>query len=117
MNTLIWYPRCSTCKNAKRYLDERNVKYNLRDIKEDRLSVKELEEIINLSKKDIKCFFNTSGLVYKKLRLKDKLPNMTSDEKTKLLASDGMLVKRPIFIYDNNVLIGFKKDNWEEIIK
>ena len=117
MNTLIWYPKCSTCKNAKKYLDDKNIEINLRDIKEEKLNAKELDKLIKKSNLDIKYFFNTSGLVYRNLNLKDKLPNMTYEEKLELLASDGMLVKRPILIFNDKVLIGFKKNIWDETIK
>lgn len=117
MNTLIWYPKCSTCKNVKKYLDDKNIKVSLRDIKENRLSKEELNEIINKSNKDIKSFFNTSGLVYRNLNLKDKLQSMSFEEKIQILASDGMLVKRPILLYNNKVLVGFKKNEWDELIK
>lgn len=117
MNTLIWYPKCSTCKNAKKYLDDNNIKFNLRDIKEQKLNEKELGELIKKSNLDIKTFFNTSGLVYRSLNLKDKLQNMSYDKKIKLLASDGMLVKRPIFIYKDKILVGFKEKSWNEVIK
>ena len=102
MNVLIWYPKCSTCKNAKKYLEDNNIKFDLRDIKCETPNTKELYKLISLSNKDIKAFFNTSGLVYKKLNL---------------LANDGMLIKRPILIYNDKVLVGFKKDVWNEIIK
>lgn len=117
MNTLIWYPKCSTCKNAKKYLDDKNIKVQLRDIKENNPSREELKEIITKSGKDIKSFFNTSGLIYRSMNLKDKLPNMSIKEKVEILASDGMLVKRPILIYNDKVLVGFKKNEWDEVIK
>ena len=117
MNTLIWYPKCSTCRNAKKYLDDKNIKVNLKDIKLEKLNEKELDEIITKSNLDIKSFFNTSGLVYRNLGLKDKLPNMKYEEKIKLLASDGMLVKRPILLYNDKVLVGFRQNKWDEIIK
>lgn len=117
MNVLIWYPKCSTCKNAKKYLEDNNIKFDLRDIKCETPNTKELDKLISLSNKDIKAFFNTSGLVYKKLNLKDKLQEMSYDEKLNLLANDGMLIKRPILIYNDKVLVGFKKDVWNEIIK
>ena len=108
----IWYPKCSTCKKAKEYLNKRNIKYEERDIVLDKLSYKEIENIIEKSGKDIKSLFNTSGLKYRELGLKDKLNNFSFDEKIKLLSSDGMLVKRPILIDDNFVLIGFKEKEW-----
>ena len=117
MNTLIWYSKCSTCKNAKKYLDENNIKVNLRDIKENNPTKEELDELIKKSNLDIKSFFNTSGLVYKSLNLKDKLQSMSFEEKIQILASDGMLVKIPILLYNNKVLVGFKKNEWDELIK
>ena len=108
----IWYPKCSTCKRAKEYLNKRNIKYEERDIVLDKLSYREIENIIEKSGKDIKSLFNTSGLKYRELGLKDKLNNISFDEKIKLLSSDGMLVKRPILIDDNFVLIGFKEKEW-----
>lgn len=117
MNELIWYPKCSTCKNAKKYLDSKKVDITLRNIKEDVPTKEELNELIKLSKKDIKAFFNTSGLVYRSMNLKDKLPSMTYDEKLDALASDGMLIKRPILVINNTVLVGFKEKEWDEIIK
>ena len=117
MNILIWYPKCSTCKNAKKYLEEKKIEFILRDIKEERLNARKLDKLINKSNLDIKSFFNTSGLVYKDLKLKDKLLTMNYQEKLNLLASNGMLVKRPIFIYNDSVLVGFKKNTWNEIIK
>lgn len=115
MYTLIGYKKCSACKNAEKYLKEKGINYIYRDIKEDKLSCDELNEYINLSKKDIKSFFNTSGLVYKSLNLKEKLQSMNFDKKVKLLASDGMLVKRPILITNDKVLVGFKINEWDEL--
>ena len=115
MYTLIGYKKCSTCKNAEKYLKEKGINYIYRDIKEDKLSCDELNEYINLSKKDIKSFFNTSGLVYKSLNLKEKLKDMTEEEKINVLSSDGMLVKRPILITNDKVLVGFKINEWDEL--
>lgn len=112
---LIEYPKCSTCKKAQKYLDSNNIDYDVRNIVEDNLNVKELDKLISKSKKDINKFFNTSGLKYRELKLKDKLPNMSYEEKLKVLSTDGMLVKRPLLELDNNVLIGFKEKEWEFI--
>lgn len=111
----INYPKCSTCKKAKEYLDSRNISYIDRNIKEDNPTIEELEKYIKLSGKDINKFFNTSGILYRELRLKDKLKTMSEVDKLKLLSSNGMLVKRPILVTDNLVLIGFKEKEWENI--
>ncbi len=115
MYTLLGYKKCSTCNNAEKFLREKNIDYIYRDIKEDKLSEEEIKELINLSNKDIKYFFNTSGLIYRNLNLKDKLSDMSYEEKIRLLASDGMLVKRPILILDDKVLVGFKTNEWDEL--
>ena len=110
------YPKCGTCMKAKKCLDDTKVKYIDRNIKEDNPTMEELDNWIRLSKKDINKFFNISGIKYRELGLKDKLNNMSYSDKLTLLESDGMLVKRPLLITDNNVLIGFKADEWEMII-
>lgn len=117
MNTFICYPKCSTCKKALKFLEENNINYELRDIKLNNPNKEELDKLIKLSGKDIKSFFNTSGLLYRSLGLKDKIPNMSYEEKLELLASDGMLVKRPIFVTNNMVLVGFKEKEWIKLIK
>ena len=109
----LWYPRCSTCKKAKKWLDEHDIKYTLRDIVLDNPNKEELREWILKSKIDVNKFFNTSGVKYRELGLKDKLKDMSFDEKIELLASDGMLVKRPLIIGDK-IIIGFK--NYEEMV-
>ena len=109
----LWYPRCSTCKKAKKWLDEHDIKYTLRDIVLDNPNKEELREWILKSKIDVNKFFNTSGVKYRELGLKDKLKDMSFDEKIELLASDGMLVKRPLIIGDK-IIVGFK--NYEEMI-
>lgn len=109
----LWYPRCSTCKKAKKWLDEHDIKYTLRDIILDNPNKEELREWILKSKIDVNKFFNTSGVKYRELGLKDKLKDMSFDEKIELLASDGMLVKRPLIIGDK-IIIGFK--NYEEMV-
>lgn len=115
-NLLIWYPKCSTCQKAKKYLQDNQIPFEERDIVEETPSKKELEKWIKQSGQEIKKFFNTSGLKYKELNLKDKLPNMTEQEKIELLSSNGMLIKRPLFITDKNILIGFKEKEWREKI-
>lgn len=111
---LICYPRCSTCKKAQNWLDERNISYTYRDIKEENPSFDELKEWYERSGLELKRFFNTSGLLYKSLQLKDKLPSMTDEEKLSLLSTDGMLVKRPLLIVDDFILVGFKEKEWAE---
>ena len=111
---LIEYPKCSTCKKAKAWLDERGIVYTDRHIKEERPSVDELKTWYVQSGLDIKRFFNTSGMLYKELGLKDRLPDMTEEEKLALLATDGMLVKRPLLIGDGFVLTGFREKEWSE---
>ena len=108
----IEYPKCSTCKKAKKWLDDNKISYTDRHIAEDRPTYEELKEWVSKSGLPLKKFFNTSGLKYKELNLKDKIPFMTEEEQIKLLASDGMLVKRPVLIKDNMVLIGFKAEDW-----
>ncbi len=112
-NLFIEYPKCSTCQKAKKWLDENGIKYEDRHIVEQNPKAEELIKWIEKSGLEIKKFFNTSGLKYKELNLKEKLPNMSDNEKIKLLASDGMLVKRPILISDKVVLLGFKEKEWE----
>lgn len=112
-NLFIEYPKCSTCQKAKKWLDENEIKYEDRHIVEQNPTADELTKWIEKSGYEIKKFFNTSGLKYKELNLKEKLPNMSDNEKIKLLASDGMLIKRPILISDKGVLLGFKEKEWE----
>ena len=115
MNMLfICYPKCSTCQKAQAWLDANGVGYTLRNIKEQNPSYEELCGWYKTSALDIKRFFNTSGLLYKSLSLKDKLPAMSEEEQLRLLATDGMLVKRPLVIGDGFVLVGFKEKEWEE---
>ena len=115
MLKFICYPKCTTCQRAKKWLDDNKIKYVLRDIKLDNPSFEELTECYNKSGLPLKKFFNTSGLLYKSLDLKSKLPEMTEDEMLKLLATDGMLVKRPLLIGDDFVFVGFKETEWESI--
>lgn len=112
----IEYPKCSTCKKAKKYLDDKNIKYEDRNIVIDNPTKDELSNWIKMSSKDINKFFNTSGLKYRELNLKDKLKEMSDSEKIKLLSSDGMLVKRPIIVSNDKVLIGFKESEWEGLV-
>ena len=114
MIKFICYPKCTTCKKAQKWLDENNIEYTLRDIKEDNPSFEELAKWYETSEQPIKKFFNTSGLLYKSMELKNKLPDMSDDEKLKLLSSDGMLVKRPLLVSDDFVLIGFIENEWKE---
>ncbi|MBR3697733.1 MAG: arsenate reductase family protein [Clostridia bacterium] len=111
----IEYPKCSTCKKAKKWLEKNNLEFEDRNIVEDTPTEKELTEWIERSGLDIKKWFNTSGLKYKELNLKDKLLNMSDKEKIDLLASNGMLIKRPVLVSDNGVLIGFKEDKWNSL--
>ena len=116
MLKFICYPKCTTCQRAKKWLDDNGVDYELRDIKLDKPTLDELTEWYEKSGLALKKFFNTSGLLYKSLELKDKLPNMTESEMLELLSSDGMLVKRPILVGDGFVLVGFKEAEWKEKI-
>ncbi len=111
----LCYPRCSTCQKAKKWLNEQGKKYTERHIVENNPTYEELKKWYEISGLPLKKFFNTSGLKYKELQLKDKLPNMSEDEMLKLLAADGMLVKRPLLVNDNKVLVGFKQAQWEEM--
>lgn len=115
-NIFIEYPKCSTCKKAKEWLKENHVDFIERNIVTETPTVEELTEWIEKSKQEIKKWFNTSGIKYKALNLKEKLANMTDKEKIELLASDGMLIKRPLVISDKNILIGFKEEIWKGII-
>lgn len=112
----ICYSKCTTCQKAKKWLDDKGVSYELRDIKENNPSEAELREWHKNSGLPLKKFFNTSGLLYKSLELKNKLPEMTDDEQIKLLATDGMLVKRPILVDGKKVLVGFKEKEYEELL-
>lgn len=117
MITIVHYPKCSTCKKAVKYLKDNNVKFESRDIKEDNPSAEELKKWHKISGLPLKKFFNTSGLKYKELGLKDKLASMSEEEQYQLLASDGMLVKRPILVGDDFVLVAFKEDQWSDKLK
>ena len=113
----ICYPKCTTCQKAKKWLDEKAVSYELRDIKESNPTYDELKEWYGKSGLPLKKFFNTSGLLYKSMELKNKLPEMSDEEQLRLLATDGMLVKRPILICNDRVLVGFKEKEYEELFK
>ena len=108
------YPKCSTCRKAKKWLDEHDIEYESRNIVEDNPTALEIEEWFRQSDLPLKRFFNTSGMKYRELKLKDKLPDMSEEEQFQLLSTDGMLVKRPIIVDDNCILVGFKQAEWEE---
>ena len=114
MLKFICYPKCTTCQKAKKWLDDNNIEYELRDIKEDNPTFEELSEWYKMSGLPLKKFFNTSGLLYKSMGLKDKLTTMSEEEQLKLLSTDGMLVKRPLLIGKDFVLVGFKEKEWSE---
>ena len=110
----VEYPKCSTCQKAKKWLDAHNLKYTDRHIVEDNPSYDELKEWYEKSGLPLKRFFNTSGLLYREMQLKEKLPNMSEEEMLKLLATNGMLVKRPLIVGDDMVLTGFREKEWLE---
>ena len=115
-NIFIEYTKCSTCKKAKKWLDDNKLIYTDRHIKEDNPTIEELKEWHKKSGLPLKRFFNTSGNLYKELGLKDKLPTMTEEEQYELLATDGMLVKRPIIVTEEKVFTGFKEEVWKELL-
>lgn len=111
------YPPCTTCKKARKWLEERNIPFTARHIKEENPSFEELKFWLEISGLPIKKFFNTSGLLYKSMNLKDKLPTMSVEEQLQLLATDGMLVKRPIVVTDDKkILVGFKEADWNAVL-
>ena len=112
----IEYPKCTTCKKAKKFLIDNNKSFQERDIKNDNPTEEEIKQYLTKTKKDINKLFNTSGIKYRELDLKNKLSNMTENEKIKLLSSDGMLIKRPILVSKNEVLFGFNEEEWKKII-
>lgn len=114
-NIFIQYPKCSTCQKAKKWLETNNIEFQDRNIITETPTIQELNKWITKSGKDIKKWFNTSGLKYKELNLKEKLNNMTDEEKIQLLASNGMLIKRPILISDKGVFVGFKEEEWKAL--
>ncbi len=113
---LVHYPKCSTCQKAKKWLKEKGVTFDERDIKEKNPTKEELKNWHQKSGMPLKKFFNTSGMIYREMQLKDKLPDMTEEEQYELLATDGMLVKRPILVTDNTVVTGFREKEWEKLI-
>ena len=113
----VCYPKCTTCQKAQKWLDETGAAYTVRNIKEDNPTRAELEQWHQRSGLPLKRFFNTSGLQYKALGLKDKLPEMSQEEQLDLLATDGMLVKRPILVGDDVVLVGFRQAEWDAALK
>ena len=117
MLKFICYPKCGTCQKARKWLDENKIEYDYRDIKLDKPSLEELTQWHKASALPLKKFFNTSGQLYKSMELKNKLPEMSDGEMLELLASDGMLVKRPLLIADDFVLVGFKEADWEKLVK
>lgn len=112
----IEYPKCTTCKKAKKWLDDHNIEYTDRHIKDQNPSYDELKKWKEESGLSIKRFFNTSGMLYREMQLKDRLPEMTEEEMLRLLATDGMLVKRPIIVCNDKVLTGFREKEWEELL-
>ena len=116
MIKFICYPSCTTCQKAKKWLDDNKIQYELRDIKEDNPSFEELSAWYEISGLSLKKFFNTSGLLYKSMELKTKLSAMSDEEQLKLLATDGMLVKRPILVAEDKILVGAKEKEWEEYL-
>ena len=117
MLKFICYPKCTTCQKARKWLDENHIEYEFRDIKTENPTLEELAAWHKLSGLPLRKFFNTSGLLYKSMELKNKLPAMTDDEMLALLATDGMLVKRPLAVSDGVVLVGFKEAEWEAHLK
>ena len=115
--TFICYPKCTTCQKARKWLDENQIAYNFRDIKLENPTYDELSAWYQRSGLPLKKFFNTSGLLYKSMKLRDKLPKMSEDEMLSLLATDGMLVKRPLLVGADFVLVGFKETEWAEHLK
>ena len=113
---LLEYPRCSTCQKAKKNLESKNFNFEVRNIIIDKLNINELDRLIKKSKKDINKFFNTSGLKYRELKLKDKIQTMSYEEKIQILSTDGMLVKRPLLELDDTVLIGFRENEWNNVL-
>lgn len=113
--TFLHYPACGTCKKAKQWLEDNQVAYNSRLIVEDNPTEEELKVWIPKSGLPIRKFFNTSGVIYKKLNLKEKLPSMNEEEQIKLLASNGKLIKRPLIVSENLILVGFKPEEWERL--
>ena len=114
MLKFICYPKCTTCQKAKKWLDDNKIEYELRDIKTDNPTLEELASWYSKSGLPLKKFFNTSGMLYKSMELKTKIPAMTEEEMLSLLSTDGMLVKRPLLVCDAFVLVGFRESEWTE---
>lgn len=112
----VCYPKCTTCKKAQKWLDDNNIEYTLRNIKDENPTEEELKLWHSKSGKELKKFFNTSGLLYKSMELKNKLPRMSEEQMYKLLATDGMLVKRPLLVGDDFVLVGFKESECAQVL-
>lgn len=112
---LIWYPKCSTCQKAYKHLKEKNIEVTLRHIVEQTPAQQELKQWIEIYNQGIKPFFNTSGMVYRELGLKDKIKDMTIEEASEILSSNGMLIKRPLLILDNQIIIGYKKEIYDAL--
>ena len=112
MIQFLCYPKCTTCKRAQKWLNDNQIQYTFQDIKSEKPTLEELTVWYKLSGLPLKRFFNTSGLLYKSLELKDKLPQMTEQEMLELLSTDGMLVKRPLLVGDDFILVGFKEEEW-----
>ena len=115
MNLFIWYPKCSTCQKARQALEEKGLSLELRDIKQDNPTKEELKTWIKKSNLPIKSYFNTNGLLYRNQNLKEKIPHMSEEEQIDLLSTDGMLVKRPILITDDKIIVGYKKKEYESL--
>lgn len=113
---LVHYPKCSTCQKAKKWLNEKGVEFEERNIKDENPTKEEVKAWHEKSGMPLKKFFNTSGMIYREMQLKDKLPNMTEEEQYELLSTDGMLVKRPILVTDTAVVTGFREKEWEKLI-
>ncbi len=116
MMQFVCYPKCTTCQKALKWLEEKGVEVQVRNIREENPSYEELKEWHAKSGLELKRFFNTSGLLYKEMKLKDRLPEMTEEEQFRLLSGDGMLVKRPILVAEEKVLVGFREKEWQEIL-
>lgn len=114
MLKFICYPKCTTCRKAQKWLDDNGIMYDIRDIKSDNPTVEELTLWKEKSVLPLKKFFNTSGILYRSMDLKNKLPHMSDEEMLQLLSSDGMLVKRPVLVGENFVLVGFREEEWKE---
>lgn len=112
----IQYPKCTTCKKAKKFLIDNNIEFEDRDITLNNPNEEELKKLIKLSGLDVKKFFNTSGILYREMNLKDKLKEMNEEEMIKLLATDGKLIKRPLLVSEEGILVGFKEDSYKQII-